>query len=810
MSKILFSALALVISATAGAGAGEWTSVGIPGGRIQSVDYIGPGVAIAATAHNLYRTTNHGAAWALLRPLPANTTPSVAANPAKASQVLVVAGQVLRSINQGETFAAVDLSSVGSSNTVYGVAVFSHDGSNAYIVTTTGACLRSGDGGATWIRLTGVLPAITYTSIDRDASDPATLYVTGFGGVLHRSRDACATWTRLNGARNLARVTASRSTSGVVIALDMANQTTTRSVDYGSTWTLQATPQLLSGFQMLPGGRAVTGGGAQANVFTSNDDGLTWADRGRRLNDDIGGFAYDPAQPERLLAATDAGVIGSDDGGATWTERLAGMNEADTLDIVTSRDASNSVYIATSDLSSVYRRDPATGTFAAVARQAIPLLEYPRPFAGVSEYRLAVSPANGNTLYMIRAGRVGRSNDGGATWSLLSNTSPLKSITIDPANTQVLYAGGFTANLKSVDGGSTWAPLPGSLPASVTRIVVDPVNTANVVAMADQYGPAATALYKSPDAGVTWARLPLPAITPFLPYTVAMDPVRPATLYLSQLSGMQKSTDGGTTWANVVPGAGFAATGYHDLVVDPGNPDIVYAANPNAQLIRSVDGGNSWAGVTSPAAAEGFGFQRVVLVPGHNARLIGLRHNGGVYELDVTPTVNLSLTGNSMTATQSGVVQIAVRNDGTPAATRVRVSGTLPLATGAYAVQGSGLTCAVAARELTCDAATLLSGANATASVTFTPSASGSATLTLAAYETLASASVSTAAINVAAAPSSSSSSGGGSSSSSSSGGGSSGSSGGGGGRFDYLLLLMLSGAVIARGATRRLVTASR
>ena len=70
--------------------------------------------------------------------------------------------------------------------------------------------------------------------------------------------------------------------------------------------------------------------------------------------------------------------------------------------------------------------------------------------------------------------------------------------------------------------------------------------------------------------------------------------------------GLYKSTDGGKTWKNTL--AINEWTGVTDLVIDPTNPDILYAASwqrhrnvaaymgggPGTSLYKSTDGGDNW------------------------------------------------------------------------------------------------------------------------------------------------------------------------------------------------------------------------
>jgi hypothetical protein len=57
--------------------------------------------------------------------------------------------------------------------------------------------------------------------------------------------------------------------------------------------------------------------------------------------------------------------------------------------------------------------------------------------------------------------------------------------------------------------------------------------------------------------------------------------------------GILKSIDGGTTWAPVLSFAQSNLEGVHDMVINPSNPNTVFAAT-TAGLYRTNDGGTSW------------------------------------------------------------------------------------------------------------------------------------------------------------------------------------------------------------------------
>ena len=160
------------------------------------------------------------------------------------------------------------------------------------------------------------------------------------------------------------------------------------------------------------------------------------------------------------------------------------------------------------------------------------------------------------------------------------------------------------------DPGPAWRPLgpfaiphgrtagsgPGSRPrvaGRVAAVAVDPGDPRHLLA-------AGGGVWESRDGGSTWAArtddLPTAAVG-----AVAFAPGDPAVAYagtgqgelLAALGvGLLRSEDGGATWRALVASELLGA-GFHDLLVDPGDPRRLLAAT-TAGLWSSADGGLSW------------------------------------------------------------------------------------------------------------------------------------------------------------------------------------------------------------------------
>ncbi len=243
---------------------------------------------------------------------------------------------------------------------------------------------------------------------------------------------------------------------------------------------------------------------------------------------------------------------------------------------------------------------------------------------------IAVDPRRPGTWYLaVGSGGVWKTQNAGTTWRPLFDEQPSYSIgcvRLDPSNPDVVWVGtgenvsgrhvGWGDGVyKSLDGGSTWQHMALAASQHIGDIVIDPQNSDVVYVAAE--GPLWSSggergVYKSLDGGMTWTlSLDLGADTGVT--DLAIDPREPDTLYAASyqrrrrvwsflaggpLSGIHKSTDGGTTWRRVSSGLPKGDMGKIGLAVSPKNPDIVYAtieAKPDEKgLYRSLDRGESW------------------------------------------------------------------------------------------------------------------------------------------------------------------------------------------------------------------------
>lgn len=191
----------------------------------------------------------------------------------------------------------------------------------------------------------------------------------------------------------------------------------------------------------------------------------------------------------------------------------------------------------------------------------------------------------------------------------------------DPTRFYVAYASGGL--WRSTTNGLTFEPLfDQQATMTIGDVVVDWSNGAGKEVIwlgtgennSSRSSYSGTGMYKSMDAGKTWSHLGLEETHHI--GRIAIHPKDPNTVWVAAVGhlyspnserGVYKTSDGGKTWKKTL--YVDENTGAIDLVVDPQNPSVLYAAmwyktrrawnfeeaGKTSGLYKSTDGGETWA-----------------------------------------------------------------------------------------------------------------------------------------------------------------------------------------------------------------------
>jgi photosystem II stability/assembly factor-like uncharacterized protein len=222
---------------------------------------------------------------------------------------------------------------------------------------------------------------------------------------------------------------------------------------------------------------------------------------------------------------------------------------------------------------------------------------------------------------------------------------------------------------KSDDFGNTWTPIfDGQDSGSVGAIAVAPSDT-NIIYVGSGEGlqrpdlAVGDGVYKSTDAGKSWTHLGLRDAQQIT--AIVVDPKNPDRVFVAAEGhpygpnterGVFRSLDGGKSFEKVL--YQDENTGAADIVMDPSNPEVLFAALwtarvapwevrsgesfiiPGSGLFKSVDGGSTWKPTPQglPTADDGLARIGIAIAPSNPKRIYlnveTKKDKAGIYRSD--------------------------------------------------------------------------------------------------------------------------------------------------------------------------------
>lgn len=272
---------------------------------------------------------------------------------------------------------------------------------------------------------------------------------------------------------------------------------------------------------------------------------------------------------------------------------------------------------------------------------------------------IAVDPEDTSTWYLgVASGGVWKTTNAGTTWQPIfenQSTYSIGCVAIDPQNRHCIWVGSGENNsqrsvgygdgvYKSDDGGRSFQHVGLESSEHIAKIIVHPKDS-DVVFVASQ-GPlwkegGQRGLYKTKDGGKSWELVleisKNTGITDFV-----LDPRDPDCIYAASYqrrrhqwvlidggpeSTIYKSTDGGESWKKISRGLPSGDLGRIGLAISPVQPDVLYAtveAASGSGFYRSANRGETWSRQSSYVSSSPQYYQEIVADPNMMDRVYAL------------------------------------------------------------------------------------------------------------------------------------------------------------------------------------------
>ncbi len=243
---------------------------------------------------------------------------------------------------------------------------------------------------------------------------------------------------------------------------------------------------------------------------------------------------------------------------------------------------------------------------------------------------IAIHPENQHIWYVaVGSGGLWKTENSGTTWRPIFENQAVYStgcVGLDPKQPEVIWLGtgenvggrhvGYGDGVyKSEDGGNSWKNMGLKASEHISKICVHPENS-NKIWVAAQGSlwkeGGDRGVFLSEDGGLSWQKvlgddswigatdLVIDPKNPDVLYAATWQRQRTVAAYLGggKGSGIYKSTNGGKQWTKLENGLPTGHLGKIGLAISPQKSEVIYAAietdRRNGSVYRSENGGSSW------------------------------------------------------------------------------------------------------------------------------------------------------------------------------------------------------------------------
>ncbi len=342
-----------------------------------------------------------------------------------------------------------------------------------------------------------------------------------------------------------------------------------KSVNYGENWTSTGTGLIGYCHSLI----FASGGlfcGSDAGIYKSADGGLTWRESHSGIFEpSIWGLAVAPSAPGTVYASRRGAFFKSSDYGNSWS-RLADTAGSDIfVNPVNADELLMEVNTPTTTPSGTVESNH-------ISRSVDGGHSWDTIFNGTA---FAANPTDFNRVFVLGTNAAGvyglhKTTDGGNTWTSTGIQSRYAyRVAVDPANDNTVYLSGWydrgdgiTISWvdKSTDGGLSWTTVLTLQNRYINGITVDPASANRIYVTTEQNN---SGLYRSQDYGATWQ-----IVLPDAAADVEINPGANNEVYVAvdnywlnvSRNGVWGSMDGGGSWQQM-NNSGLTTTSTLDL-----------------------------------------------------------------------------------------------------------------------------------------------------------------------------------------------------------------------------------------------------
>jgi photosystem II stability/assembly factor-like uncharacterized protein len=531
----------------------------------------------------IWKTTNGGSSWT---PLSDNISQAgvtaIVIHPTNPNTIYIGTGDgyghfdvkgigVLKSIDGGVTWQNTGLSWTIPQQLVVSAMAMSPSNTSVLIAATNVGLYKTTDAGATWV----LLRSGRHNDVKYKPGDGNTLYaaLTSPSANIVRSIDGGATWTQVTSFYNFNRINiaVTPANTNVVAAIASLSEGSGfgglyYSNNSGASFELRSSsPNVLSYPELgnEDGGLgwyalciAISPNNANnvlvgsVNTWGSTNGGVNWTLKTHwsgapgvpTIHADKHYLAFNPLNPGMVIQCNDGGIYKSTDGGTSWQDITNGLAITMYYRISSAQTDNNIMMGGTQDNGG--RKRSASGVWSMAN--------------GGDGMDVAFDPTNANIMYSsYPGGEVFRSTDQFLNNVKISNnivdslrSGWLSPYTLDPNNSSIIYLG-YKDVFKTYDRGDSWTMISNNLSSSdLSEIAVSKSNPGTL------YVTNGNTLFKTINDGGSWSTVTPSTLNGNRITYIAVHPANANIVWIT-IGGYShgvkvlKSTDGGSSWANI-------------------------------------------------------------------------------------------------------------------------------------------------------------------------------------------------------------------------------------------------------------------